>query len=411
MAGGDWVGFHQLAIDLASKMREHGFSSWELRVGGQAPASVAAIAYWITGVDKPYVVLPIHAFLYGLTAVAYFQIVRTIVHSSGARILGMAPLFLLPSTAMIWGQIHKDIYSICGIMLVVLNCLYVIQPRDHKPWPRIFFYAVLSLVGATLIFYPRSYLGKIVLFEESLFLLLILFRLFLGYTGAQWRRTLALLVVFASALFFQYLIGAAIDSSASVDFIQTQSELPSKSQSEVKPKHAAEPKPCVPWQRADFVPAVIDRELLKLSCTREGFISGYPSAGSNIDTNIHFENFQDYVEYIPRALEIGLFSPFPDQWWSSAIQPGGKMMRRLAAAEMLVYYFSFGGLLYLIFRRDYRMTAVTVLILTVPAVLFYALAIPNIGTLYRMRYPFFLCFTVLGFCGWAAYRAERFLRD
>lgn len=405
MAGGDWVSFHQLAIDLASRMREHGFSSWEPRVGGQAPASVAAIAYWITGIDKPYVVLPIHAFLYGLTAVAYFQIVKTIVHSSGAQILGMAPLFLFPSTAMIWGQIHKDIYSMCGIMLVVLNCLYLIQPKDHKSWARVPFYAILSLIGVALIFYPRPYLGKIILFEELLFLLLVFLRLVVGCTDMQWRKVLATVMVCTLTLSFQYIIGTSINS------IETHPELPSKLQSEAERTHPVEPASCVSWQRTAFIPAVIDAELLKLSCVREGFISGYPSAGSNIDTNIHFRNFLDYFEYIPRALKIGLFSPFPDQWLSGAVQPGGGMMRRLAAAEMLVYYFSFGGLLYLIFLSRYRMTAITVLILTVPAVLFYSLAVPNIGTLYRMRYPFFLCLTVLGFCGWAAYRAEGFVRD
>ena len=42
----------------------------------------------------------------------------------------------------------------------------------------------------------------------------------------------------------------------------------------------------------------------------------YPDAGSNIDSDVQFSNAVDVIAYLPRALEIGIFSPFPNYWFS-----------------------------------------------------------------------------------------------
>ena len=108
LAGGDWVMFQAQAVELAERIQQEGWSAWSLRYEGQAPASLAAALYALTGVKQPWIVLPVHGVLYGVAVRAALAIVEALGVTGRWRWLAVLP-FLFPSSVLIYSQLHKDI--------------------------------------------------------------------------------------------------------------------------------------------------------------------------------------------------------------------------------------------------------------------------------------------------------------
>ena len=51
MNGGDWIGFHRNAVELASLMQDQGWQVWKLRPQGNAPIGITAAAYFLAGIS------------------------------------------------------------------------------------------------------------------------------------------------------------------------------------------------------------------------------------------------------------------------------------------------------------------------------------------------------------------------
>jgi hypothetical protein len=85
MKGGDWVGFHKIAVASAEKIHESGWKNWELRPELQAPSGIAAALYVVTGVEKSWVVLPLNALLFAMVAVFLFRILRLFASHEDSR--------------------------------------------------------------------------------------------------------------------------------------------------------------------------------------------------------------------------------------------------------------------------------------------------------------------------------------
>lgn len=108
-----------------------------------------------------------------------------------------------------------------------------------------------------------------------------------------------------------------------------------------------------------------------------------------IDQGIVFGDARQLLLYTPRAMAIGLFAPFPNQWFDEGRQ-SGKIGRRVAAAEMLVTYVLFVFAVLAFWRaRKSRATWLLALIM-VFGVTTVALIVPNLGAMFRMRYGFLI---------------------
>ncbi len=140
-----------------------------------------------------------------------------------------------------------------------------------------------------------------------------------------------------------------------------------------------------------------------MACAREAFRLGYPDAGSNIDTEVVFRNARDIAAYVPRALQIALFAPFPDMRAGKTQQPGGAGQRLLAVPEMILYYLALVGCVLAAVKAHGRERAIMAALVSFSlfVALAYVLVVTNIGTLYRMRYPAMLLLCALGMWGWS----------
>ena len=107
-----------------------------------------------------------------------------------------------------------------------------------------------------------------------------------------------------------------------------------------------------------------------------------------IDTNVRFYSVSDLINYSPRAIQIGYLAPFPDMWTGQGRNPGSEIMKPISGIEMLIAYVAFmAGFVALIIKRksEYIVIILSVLLASAVIVVVQSTAVPNIGTLYRMR--------------------------
>jgi 4-amino-4-deoxy-L-arabinose transferase-like glycosyltransferase len=119
------------------------------------------------------------------------------------------------------------------------------------------------------------------------------------------------------------------------------------------------------------------------------------SKASNVDESVKFESWVDIVRYLPRAIAIGFFAPFPNMWFAGGSQVGN-VGRRLSGIETILTYlielFAIAGI-----WSKRRQPVAWLLAFTVTAgVTGLGLTVLNIGSLYRVRYPFWMLMVVLG---------------
>lgn len=367
LAGGDWVGFHALADRLATEIAARGWQAWELRPEGQAPAGIAAALYALTGVHAPWVFLPVNAALYALIVVLLHELALAVTGDRRLALVAVLPALLFPSTATIWGQIHKDVFAIAGTLLV-LRFWWRHGQADGDRFGAAGLAALVA--GAALMAIVRSYGVELLLLASGCVMLVVLF---------VHRRTLLQRPRWLAAMLCALVLLAGVERG-------------------LQPPVAA--PPCAVWKASPVLP-VIDRLFAGLACMREGFRLGYPDAGSNIDIDVVFADHADVIAYLPRAAQLALFAPFPAHWSDRAVSPGGAVMRLVSAAEMLLFYAALAGVAALLLRgREAPVAASAALLFTAAMAVIYALVVTNLGTLYRMRFPLLLVGSVVGLASW-----------
>jgi putative peptidoglycan lipid II flippase len=125
----------------------------------------------------------------------------------------------------------------------------------------------------------------------------------------------------------------------------------------------------------------------------------FPSeAGSNIDLGVQFNTKGDVIRHLPRALVIGLVAPFPNMWFDPGKQVGAAG-RRLSGFETLVSYGIQCLALFGLWRERRNLSAWFLFAVIISGALGVGLVIANIGTLYRVRYPFWALLVILGASG------------
>jgi hypothetical protein len=131
--------------------------------------------------------------------------------------------------------------------------------------------------------------------------------------------------------------------------------------------------------------------------------------GSNIDTDVTLRTVGDLVRYVPRALVVGLFSPFPNMWWKAGRQVG-QGGRWLSGFETLLTYVIECLALFGLWRGRRKLAAWFLFIFAGLGALSLGIVVNNIGALYRLRYPFWVLLVILGAGGAVGLFRQTFLQ-
>lgn len=163
---------------------------------------------------------------------------------------------------------------------------------------------------------------------------------------------------------------------------------------------------CDTWKPEVDLP-VIGRPVAALFCYRHGFIRHLADANANIDHDHLLTNYAETLAYLPRALQVGIFAPFPGHWLEDALSPGGRVKRLLSGVEMLFVYGMLVGLFGLRLLRGHEQAIGALVVLAVAGILFYVYTSPNYGALYRYRLPFLLLLMIVASAGWSRWVESR----
>ena len=383
LTAGDSASFHEKAVILARTVREQGWSAWYLWPDGQGPAGIAGAIYAVT-TSQPWVLIPLNAALHATSGILLMLILELFISNRRIAFCSAIPFIVFPS-AMIWyAQIHKDSYTIPGSLLFILGWALLTHLETWKNG-KFIFAAAFVFIGSFFIWLMRPY--QVEIFQLlAAFSSVGLFALYINWLlNKKWGVHL---FFFACAM-----IGMLIFSLT--PFVKN-TPLTNPSLSNLKPLPAS-PR-VINWQNSGWLPATLENKILAFSEARENYIA--VSGNSDLDENVHFHNIGDVVRYLPRALQLGLFSPFPNLWFGNGSAPENTLMRRVSIFETLWVYLGLAGFLGLFRRACSRPDFWLITYFCVTMILSYSMVVVNVGTLYRFRYAFLMLLVSMGYSYW-----------
>ena len=161
-----------------------------------------------------------------------------------------------------------------------------------------------------------------------------------------------------------------------------------------RPK-ASVPAPAAAAAEETPTPPLWDRLWTRIKEGRARYVKEYPKAGSNIDTDAQFQSLGDVIRYIPRAVVIGFFAPFPQMWFQAG-DLVGTPGRLLSGMETLVMYGIEALALVGLWHSRRRLSVWLLVLVASMGLTAFGLVVLNIATLYRMRYTFWILLIIVG---------------
>lgn len=380
LEGGDWCWFHDEAVKLALQIKMSGWSKLQFHPKGNSPIAIAGALYYLTGIHEPWIVLPINGVLYGIAAVVLFNLFVSLSGHMRIAWIALVPL-VFPSTAMIWGQIHKDIWMLPGSFMV-LRFWVELSKREVDRQECLKSFALLAF-GILGVWIARPYATKIFFVAEILAASCLLI---VKTCDKSLSKLTVLFLGCGLALQVPFLV---VEDNIHIVEDRPLTNVPPSIKSQLT------------WNSSSL-PQMIDKQLQKMADSRERFRFSYPEAASNIDVDVAINSGSKLLKYIPRALEVGLLAPFPSMWFSAAKSPGGNWMRSSAGLEMLICYIAFLGWLGFLRPGNRKLLGKSLpsVVCCLAILTVYSLVVCNVGTLYRMRYPMMCYLMMIGWIGW-----------
>ena len=299
----------------------------------------------------------------------YYLVILSLVFKLGHEVFGQQVGALAAGVVALWPsflihttQLLRDPLFVAAVLALVLITARWLT-RVHS-WSRGLMMGTVGGILCAVLWIVRVEMREVVLAVALLGVGLLVIR------QLRERRLLA-----------ANLIGAALLLVVTLSIPRVAVEF----QKRVAPGEIAAAPPSLPlWER--------------VAVRRDRFVTSYPEAGSNIDMDVQFANAMDIARYLPRAVVIGAFAPFPSMWFAAGRQVGfaGRVIGGLET--MLMYTVELLAVVGL-WRERRNLSAWLLLLVAGTGLTALGLVVVNLGTLYRMRYVFWMLLIILGVIG------------
>ncbi len=317
----------------------------------------------------PWIMIPLHALTYALGGLFLFLILTRFTSTKSFALLGTLPMILLPSSWSLFTQLQRDCFVVMGAMGFLWSSLNILQSCLEQKRIRIWDLLVFSLTTYTLLCF-RTYL--IYLFKPLVFVAMVLFA---GYSIFN-RPKLSLMTLFYNALCLVILSGWVLKLRPNE--IATHQNNAEQMAEEVTSQNPY--SPTLDWHQSSWAPNFLEEKAKYLVLIRKGAVNQAMYGTLNKDINVEFHRLGDLFKYIPRALQLSLFSPFPSDWLGTS----GSAFRKVAGVETLLWYILLlVSVSILILKRNPYLFTLFCLCLYVT--LSYPYALVNVGTMYRLK--------------------------
>lgn len=392
---GDSLLFHEAAWYVAQNIRSGGWQEWALYPGGFTGNVGLLSALYVFFGPEPAVFIPFNVAAHVTGALMLYRIGPLLVSGKAGALGGLvaATLFAcFPSSLLWYSQNHKDSFAIAGTLILLYFWLRLQKRQIFSPGKALWFLLAI-LGGICLVIAARPYLIVIV----TIGFLASYLCCFVGQclkTRALPSWKMELLQVAFLALVFLGAFQAKDLGSSRLAFGDSFAMIPER-EGEYESIDASDEWK---WKRSGRIHPMIDALFERASVLRVNYLSfnKLVQAGSEIDPRQKPSSITESLTYLPRALLVGCFAPFPESWAKQVSIP-----QLAVAAETFVWYFGFPGILYLIYKYPSR-RLFAALVFSLLLITMYSYTTPNVGTLYRVRYGFWLVLLLCGSLGWAS---------
>lgn len=343
--------YYQLALETKNSIIESGLTFKSFFPNDQFPAGISAFLFYIFNTTNILVVLVLTSTLHILTSFIYFLIFKEYFSLKNSWIVTLI-LHLTPMSAIWYLQHLKESYVCFGFALFTYALLRQKQ-NSHN--------VLIILLGFIFIGCAKSYLLIPLI---GVFLVIHLYLLYKKYHSVTIQNTA---IQLGTLILVTFLSFKFIPSTQGKLLLTTGSKIEK------------------PYTLVNFVPK-------KIQHYRNAYFQSH-NGNLNIDKDVIFENIFDVILYLPRAVYLGFFSPnlinapvFKDKL-------SKKVLLERLVTNFMVLIFSF----FLIFSYRAKGLILVYLFTVGIFILIFPYIIPNLGTLFRFKSPFYLIYA--GLCG------------
>ena len=130
---------------------------------------------------------------------------------------------------------------------------------------------------------------------------------------------------------------------------------------------------------------------------RRSAFSIYKAQQSNIDSDVRLNTTADIISYLPRAIVVGCFAPFPQMWFEDGTS--GRAGRMVAGAETLFMYLFYVPTILCVWSNRRNYSVWLLFLIAFIGMMSLGLVVVNVGAMFRFRYVFWMLVIVLGVDG------------
>lgn len=390
---------YQLQVRYLANLLMHGHGTAWMNAPAQLHVKLYSLSYTLFSPWAGFNILtiePLNLFYYLVTLVFTFQLAQEIfdrrIALFASLIIALWPSYLLHTT-----QLLRDPLLMSAILVLVLS-ISLWLTKDFS-WQKGLLTCAVATLAALVIWIVRIAMWDV---ARAVILLAIVLFVIRQVRERRLLRGNALgAVLLIAAIFF-------IPQARTIYQEMTKEEKKSAATSSGNYGGVSDQE----WQQMTFAEKMQDAPLplwQRIAEQRQAFVKpqGIYGAipGSNIDADTQFHSMTDMILYLPRAIFVGLFAPFPSMWFGAGSQVGSSG-RLLSGFEMLLtYLIEILALVGFWLKRENLVAWLLALTVGMGATSL-GLIVINIGTLYRVRYPFWMMLTILG-AGGASFVASK----
>ena len=411
VANTDSVTFHRAAIEIANAINTFGWSQWSLRPQDWGHVGISSALYALT-VPKPWVLVPVASALMALAVVMLVHVLRSAVRSERIAATAALSLLILPSTAMLTAQWHKDQIAIPSTIGMILGLLLIWRGKHA-------FAGVMTILGGTLgLWMVRDHVIEVMAAAAMIGTIAValtirwrvpsdvrgLIRLAIGAAGiaviSQTLPSWTDQIEVSQAEWNAWEPGHGESNHRGED----SRYLPGADDATRRATGWASPpgqlSPDVIWYRNAWIPSGFDQRLASFARVREASKRGTGHGCASLDMDVAFTSFANLFAYAPRAAVVILLAPFPPSWFGSACSGGGRLLPLVSAVEMVIAYCAFTGIPLLLWQFRRQPEIWFIVAVSLAALVIHGFIFVNVGTIFRIRYAWFTTLIALGVAGW-----------
>ncbi len=394
----DSAHFNEMSKDLAKEIHEKGWGAWEFRPQTYAHVGISAIFYTLWD-SKPYTMLPFNALIHAMSGCLVLWLLLHFF-SWWPAMLGSA-LFVLNPAAMEWvAQIHRDGMFILGNFMVLVCLIQLWKGLLSGNKLTFSIGLICGMAGSSLVMFSRPYWVQVLLFSALLVI---------GIESIfYWvrRNSLDGMKVYAG-VFLPFAIGLILFQVGLIKLniptnVPVIVELPSsqltvrdfRNKKGIGAVGRGEEELEILWEVDDWIPEKVQLKLHQISYVRHMAIAA--GGRTLVDEKVFLNSASDFLVYIPRALVVGILSPMPHLWFEEGSTPSMTMARKIMGVTTVVFYgLLLGSLAWGISSRRNPMMWI-IIGFSFVGILVFTVAYPNVGTLLRFRYGFYMLLIAFG---------------